>query len=73
MVIDHVNDDLLQSGADERAGESKNDSTLLVLLHEINYGGGSGKISCLKSCITHLLNERNNIQLFNIDMANRRA
>ena len=73
MVIDHVNNDLLQSGADQRTGKGENDSTLLVLLHEINYGSCSRKISCLKSRITHLLDERNNIQLFHIDMSNRRA
>ena len=68
VVADQVGEDLLQSGADERAGQAENDAAFLVAQHAVIDIGGAGQVAAGKSHPLHRVHHRNDVVVGNADM-----
>lgn len=71
VVFKHVYDNLLETRADKRTRERQNDGTLPVLLHHIQNGSSARKVPRLKSGLPHLLDKRDDVKLFDVNMSDR--
>ena len=71
VVADEVDEDLLQAGGDERAGEAEDDAAVLVAEHALVDGGSPGKVTGAVGHGVHGVDQSDNIVLLDIDVADR--
>ena len=68
VVADQVDENLLQSGADQRSGEAEDHAALLVAQHALVDGSGPGKITGAVGHGLHGIDQRNDIVLLDVDV-----
>lgn len=71
VVFEHVDDDLLQPGADKRTGEGEDYGALLVFLHQIDDGGRASQVTRLERHVGHLLDHRHDVVFGDADVLDR--
>ncbi len=73
VVADHVDEDLLQAGADERAGQAKDHAALGVAEHAVVDVGGAMQVAGAERHVLHGIDEGDDIVLGDVDMLDRLA
>ncbi len=68
VVAHEVDDDLLQAGGDERAGEAEDDAAVGVAEHHLVDGGGAGGVARAEGHRLHGVDQRDNVVLLDVDV-----
>lgn len=71
VVADQVNEDLLEAGGDERAGEAEDDAAVLVLEHHLVDLGGAVQVTRRVGHVCHGVDQRNDVVLLDVDVLDR--
>ena len=67
-VADHVDEHLLQAGADQRAGQAENDAALVVAQHAVVDVGRPGQIAGRIGHVPHRLDQRHHVVPGDVDV-----
>ena len=62
VVLDHLQQHLLQAGADQRPGEAQDDAALGVVQHALVDLRGARRVACLERHLLHGVDERNRVE-----------
>ena len=71
VVAHQVDDDLLQAGRDQRAGEAKNHAAVGVAQHHVVDVGRTRQIARAVGHRSHRVHQRHNVVLGDVDVLNR--
>ena len=72
VVADEVDEDLLQAGGDEGAGEAEDDAAIGVAEHHVVDIGGAGGVTRGVGHVRHCVDDRNDIVLLDVEVLNGR-
>ena len=74
VVANHVHEHLLQPGADERAGQAKDDATFSIAEHAVVDIGGAVKVAGGEGHLLHRIDQRDDAAVFgDVEMLDRAA
>src|SRR5258706_9983450 len=68
VIADHVHEDFLEAGADERAGETKDYAALFVLEHAVVDVGGAVQVAGRESHVLHGIDDRDDVLLRDVNV-----
>ena len=71
VVADEVDEDLLQAGGDERAGEAEDDAAVGVAEHHVVDGGGAGSVARGVGHVGHGVDQGDDVVLLDVDVLDR--
>ena len=61
VVADQVGEDLLEAGADQRAGQAEDDAAVLVAEHAVVDVGGAGQVAGGEGHVPHGVDQRHDV------------
>ncbi len=70
VVADEVDENLLQAGADQRAGKAENDAAFLIAKHALVDGSCPVEVTGAEGHVLHGVDESNDVVLLDIDVLN---
>ena len=70
-VADHVDENLFQARADQRAGQAQDDAALLVAEHAVVNVGRPGQVAGAVGHVPHGLDQRHDVVLGDVDVFDR--